>query len=322
MKRIVVVGGNGFFGRLITERLRAAGLEPLVASRSSTELRIDANSAEDLRAQLKQRDLVIDAAGPFQTRTPALIEAAAKIGFDVIDINDTPGYAAMVYEHEAPIAAAGIRVLTSCSTLSTVSAAVLGMSSVGHPRRLTAYLRPASRRTANPASVNSFLGSLIGRPRILRFPQPLGSRRGVTVRTADSIMLPRLFPSLREAELIVDAGVPGANAILRAAVNRPQVRRLLDRYRDAAVALVRRIGPRSGILAYEIVTTGGQKHQFFTGEQTHLTAVIPAVMAAQSIAAGRFPHRGVVPPSQHLDAAALFEALWREGIAVVPPWGT
>ena len=322
MKRIVVLGGTGFFGGVLAEKLRAAGLEPLVASRTGGELRIDADRPDDLRAHLRQRDLVIDAAGPFQTRSAALIEAAARMGFDVIDLSDSAEYTAKVYEREAPIAAAGIRVLTACSALSTVSAAVLGMSSVAQPRRLTAYLRPAARVTAHLGSVMSFTLALAGRPRSVRFPEPLGMRHGLTVRSVDAVTLPRLFPSLRETELIVDAGVPGANALLRAAAGRVDLRRLLERFQKTALAVARRIGPKSGVLAYEIVSTEGHKHQLFTGELAHMTGVMPAVMAAQAIAAGRFPHRGLVPPTQHVDASALFETLYREGVAVIPPWGT
>ncbi|HUP44303.1 MAG TPA: hypothetical protein VM779_02215, partial [Thermoanaerobaculia bacterium] len=291
---------------------------PLIASRTS-EMRIDANSRDDLHAQLRQRDLVIDAAGPFQKRTPALIEAASKLGFDVIDISDCAEYAAMVYEHEAPIAAAGIRVLTACSSLSTVSAAVLGMSSLKQPRRLTVYLRPASRHTANPGAVQSFLSAITYRMRTVQFGQPLGRRRGVVVRSADAITLPRVFPSLRDMELVVDAGIPGVNAMLA----RPGLRQYATRYESKLMAVARAIGPKRGVLAFEIAEGGGKsKHQYFTGDNTHLTAIIPAVLAAQSIAAGKFPHRGVVPPTQHAGTDALLEAMHREGIAVTPPWGT
>src|SRR4029077_1469713 len=155
MKRVVILGGSGFFGRLIAEGLAAAGVQPIVASRTRGELRIDADNPEDLRICLRPRDLVIDAAGPFQKRSPALINAARTIGFDLIDISDSPDYTAMVYQHEAPIQAAGIRVLPACSALSTVSAAVLKSYSVEEPRRLSAYLVPASRYTANPGTLAS-----------------------------------------------------------------------------------------------------------------------------------------------------------------------
>ena len=312
MKRIIVLGGTGFFGGLIVEKLRAAGLEPHVASRHS-EFSIDADHPQDLHAHLQQRDLVIDAAGPFQKRSPALIEAAAKIGFDVIDLSDSVAYTSMVQQHEGPISAAGIRVLTACSSLSTVSAAVLGMSSVSQPRRLTVYLRPASRLTANSGSIASFLGSLTGVMRTIRFDAPLGKRSGVGVRSVDSVTLPPLFPSLRETELVVDAGIPGANFL----IGRPELRRLLEKNQSMLAAVARRIGPLTGILAYEIATEGGYRHQLFTGENAHLAAVIPAVMAAQSIAADTFPHRGVVPPTRHVEREALFESMFREGIVAL-----
>jgi len=72
VRRVVVLGGAGFFGRLIVERLGAAGLNPIVASRSHGELRIDANDGEALRANLKTRDIVVDAAG----REPAVVALA------------------------------------------------------------------------------------------------------------------------------------------------------------------------------------------------------------------------------------------------------
>src|SRR5438105_1259036 len=155
MKRVVVLGGTGFFGRLITDKLRGAGVETLTAARTGGDLRIDADNAEDIRANIKARDLVIDCAGPFQTRTPALIQAARTTGFDIIDLSDSAKYTRMIYDNEAPIGAAGIRVLTACSALSTVSALILKAANITEPRRLSAYLVPATRHTANRATVRS-----------------------------------------------------------------------------------------------------------------------------------------------------------------------
>lgn len=322
MKRIVVLGGSGFFGSLIVQKLRAAGLEPIVASRTSTEHRIDADNPEDLRAGLRQRDLVVDAAGPFQARTHALLDAAARIGFDVVDLNDSEAYARMVQERAMPIAAAGIRVLTSCSLFSTVSAAVLGLSSIAQPRRLTAYFRPAAALRSNRGLVASLLAALTGRSRRVRFPQPLGPRSGLLTKSADAVTLPPLFPTLREAELVVDSGIPGGNLAVLQSARRPFLRRLASRFQSAATAVAQHLGAKQGVLAYEIVATGGQKHQFFTGERVHLAAVLPAVMAVEAIVSRKFPHRGLIPPTQHVDGGALFDAMWTEGIAVVPPWGT
>jgi hypothetical protein len=313
MKRIVVLGGSGFFGRIIVERLTAAGLQPLAASRSSGALRIDANSPEQLKANLRQRDLVIDAAGPFQARTPALIEAAAKIGFDVIDLSDSADYTAMVYAHQAPIASAGIRILSACSAVSTVSAAVLKMSGIDDPRRLSAYILPASRYTANRGSVRSFLHGVMGRSRSIRFPAPIGTRSGVLIKSVDWVTLPPDFKSLYVTELIVDSGSAVGNLVLPS----KSVRDLLLRYEPAILRLAKRFGNSSGILGFEIASTLRHRRHVFTGEKTYLLAVLPAIEAARQIAGGKYPHRGIVPPTKHVDPFELFEAIKREGINTV-----
>ena len=311
MKRVVVLGGSGFFGRIIVDRLSAAGLQPIVASRTWGELRIDANNPDDLRANLKQRDLVIDAAGPFHKRTSALIDAARTIGFDVIDISDSAQYAAMVYEREAPIGAAGIRVLTACSALSTVSAIVVKASGIEQPRRVRAYLLPASRNTANPATILSFLSAAEGQPRTIRF-EALGDRSGITVKSVDSITLPRSFPTIANAELVVDSGRPYANVLLQSRL----VRSVIERYHTRALKLIRRLGPIRGVLAYEVSSTLRHRQQVFEGERSYMLAVIPAIEAAQAIAAGRFKLRGVVPSKEHVGVNEFFEAVKREGITV------
>lgn len=312
MKRVVILGGMGFFGGLIAEQLRAAGVTAILASRTRGDVRIDANNPADLRANLKQRDLVIDAAGPFQTRTLALVEAARTIGFDVIDLSDSPEYTSMIYEHETPIGAAGVRVLTACSALSAVSALALAMSGVEEPRRLTAYLAPASRLTANPGTTGSMLRLYIGERRTIDFPKPLGKRSGITVKSVDAITLPRKFWFLRSAELVVDTQIPLMNTMLRS----PLIRSIAAKYEQKALDLVHRIGPKDGVLAYEIASTATHRQMIFTGGKSYMLAVLPALQAALAIIGGRFAHRGVVAPTDQIVHADFLEAVKREGITI------
>jgi hypothetical protein len=302
MKRIVVLGGTGFFGSVIVDRLRQAGLPAIAASRSSSEMKIDANNADDLRSNLKLRDLVIDAAGPFQTRTPALIEAAMRIGVDLIDLSDSPEYTSMIYEREAPIGASGIRVLPACSTLSTVSAAVLLTSTIDKPYRMTVYLRPESRFTANTGAVESFLRSIEG-----------AERGGLKVKSVDAVTLPRVFPTLKRIDFIVDTGHTSGNFLLQFAWFR---RHLLTRHRDRAMKIARKIGGVRGMVRFEISSTLRNRTQTFSGERSYMIAVLPAIMAANAIAAGQFPYRAIVPPTAHVDPEKLFEAIRGEGIDI------
>lgn len=313
MRRVVVLGGSGFFGRLIVERLSAAGLNPIAASRSHGELRIDANDAEAIRANLKTRDIVVDAAGPFQARTPALIQAARTTGFDVIDLSDSPGYTAMIYEQQAPIGAAGIRVLTACSSLSTVSALMLKASGNEQPRRLSVYLVPASRYTANPGAMTSFLAGIEGQSRTIHFPAPLGTRSGITMKSVDSITLPPLFPSLQATEFLVDGRIPGMNLLLKL----ENVRDLAARHQSKLIRLANRFGQTRGVLAYDIASAQRRRQRIFIGDNSYMIAVIPAIEAAIAIAAGRFPHRGLVPPTEHLGVEAFLAAVARERIQMI-----
>lgn len=311
MRRVVILGGSGFFGGLIAERLRVAGIVPVIASRSA-EVRIDANDAGSIKANLKQRDIVIDAAGPFQTRNSALVDAARTVGFDVIDLSDSAEYASMIYEREAPIGASGIRVLTACSALSTISAFAMKTSGVDQPYWIRTYLLPASRHTANPATMDSFLASLEGTPRTFSFPEPVGDRTGLRARCVDEVTIPRAFPSVRIAELYVDTGMTSANLALRVPFLRPLVRK----YRDRAIKMARRSGHDDGILGFEIASTLVHKKVIFTGAKTYMLAVLPAILAATAIANGRFAQRGLVPPQKHVDENELRAAIAAEGIQI------
>ena len=301
MKRIIVLGGSGFFGGLIVDRLKQAGLEPVAASRSSSELKIDANNPDDLRANIKAKNLVIDAAGPFQTRTPALIDAAMRIGFDIIDLSDSPDYTRMIYEREAPIGASGIRVLPACSTLSTMSAIALQMSTVEKPFRFKAYLKPQSRLTGNPGAVTSFLKSIVG-----------AERGGLKVRSVDEVTLPRLFPTLKHIDFIVDSGHTSGNFMLQFA----WFRRQLEKHQAKAMKIAKKIGEKRGSVRFEISSSLRYRTQTFTGEQSYMMAVLPAILAATAITAGQFPHRGIVAPTNHVDATKLYEAIRAEGIEI------
>src|SRR5439155_1719737 len=153
---VVVVGGTGFFGRAAAERLRSHGVRAVLASRrAGAELRVDVESRASMKTALKPYDVVLDAAGPFQARTTALIEAAIETGFDVVDLSDSLRYAERVADLRLRIEAAGVRVLTSCSSVSAVGAAAIRLSGVEKPVRLDVVLRPATRDTAHRATARA-----------------------------------------------------------------------------------------------------------------------------------------------------------------------
>lgn len=332
MRRIVVVGGLGFFGRATVERLRADGVKPLVASRrAGADIQVDAEDQASLRAALRPADVVIDTVGPFQNRTTALVESATGIGFDLIDISDSLDYAMRVYALRSGIEAAGIRVLTSCSCVSAVSATAVRLSGIEQPLRVTGCLAPAARHTANPGAAGSLLLS-VGRPiRVLRdgrlvtrygwresrtFPTPLGRIRGYLFETADSVTLPGIWPTLRTVDFYVRSNVPALDAVFRAAAWVSVIRRFVERHQSRGFGLARRLGSPKGCLAYEIEGPQERVVRFALvgSQQDYITPVAPAVMAAHAIAEGRFEARGLIPPDRHVQPMDLMNYLRPLGI--------
>ncbi len=336
MKRVIVLGGLGLFGRTASAQLRRLGMTVLTASRGlNADLQIDANDRASIHTALRRGDLIIDAAGPFRDRSAALVEAATEVGFDVVDINDDMSYAEKVLALEMQIVSAGIRVLSSASSVSAVGATVVRHSCVKAPTRVTAFLAPATRHTANSGAALSLLGS-IGRPiRIYRdgrqqtlrgwsesrrftMPAPVGPICGWLFESADALYLPRIWSTLREVTMFVDTNVPGGNTMLRLAASWPAIRGMMEQHVHVSSWLARKVGSLAGGIGYEIEDANGKivRWAITSGENSYVVAVAPAVLAAQAIVERRFPHRGLVLLDRHVEPDELCEFFLANGITL------
>ena len=334
LNRIIVLGATGFFGRLAVERLRAEGLAPLTASRrGGLELLLDAEVPAALRSVLREGDLVLDAAGPFQQRSTALVEAATDIGVDVIDISDSLAYAARVRELRDRIDRAGIRVLNGCSAVSAVSAAMISVSGVTNPVRVSIFLAPAARRTANPATTSSLMDSL-GRPirvlsegrlatrrgwtrsRTFSWRSDQHRRRGYLTESADAILLPEAWPSLREVDFWVDTQVPAVNRTLASTVGIPGAARLARRLAPVGSVVAKWFGSAAGEFGIEVEGGDGMAASCLlsSARNSYQVAIAPAILAACAIVAGSFLARGLVRADQQVDATALIDYLAGLGV--------
>jgi hypothetical protein len=313
--------------------LQAVGIRSLVAGRSKTpELQLDANKAVSIRTAVSAGDLMIDTAGPFQHRSLALVQAAIDVGFDVIDINDNLHYAEQILAFEKQIAAAGIRVLSSASSVSAFSAAAVEQSGVSEPMRITAFLAPASRHTANRGTALSLietvgqpvrafrdgrLQTLIGWSEQRRFamPSPLGPIRGRLFESADAIYLPRIWPTLQTVEMFVDANTLGVNTLLSMAARIPTLRRCIEWQIDLGVRISKRFGSEIGGIGYEIESRSGQivRVAALSAKNSFVVAVAPAMLAAQAIIADQFDAHGLVLPDRQVKPAELWSFLESRG---------
>jgi predicted dinucleotide-binding enzyme len=335
MKRVIVLGGLGQFGRTAANELRRLGIAAQIASRGAGgDLRVDANDPASLRSAFRADDVILDAAGPFYTRNTALLEMASDVPLTVVDLNDDLEYAERVLALRERIDAAGSVVLSSASTVSAVAAAVVRASGCERPIRVSAFLAPASRHAAKGATLS--LSRSVGRPvRILRdgrlqtlrgwsearrfaMPPPLGTLCGRLFASADALWLPRIWPTLREVAMYVDSNMWGGNLLLRLAARSSLVRRGLESQVRIGTWLARRFGSSAGGIGYEIEDADGRvaRYALVSKKNAFLAAVAPAVLAVQSIAEDRFPHRGLVLPDRHVEPAELFRFLELMGISI------
>lgn len=337
MRRVVVAGAFGFFGRAALERLRADGLQPLAASRQARgDLQLDVEDPASIRRALRSGDVVIDAAGPFQLRTMTLVETAIEVGFDLVDLSDSLDYAPAVAARAARFETAGIAVLTSCSSTSAITAALTRLSGIVEPESLSVFLAPATRETANAGTSRSLLHSL-GRPirvwrdgrlvadvgwrasRAFDFPQPVGRVCGYLMETVDAILLPRVWPSLREVSFWVDSRSALLNSLFALAARHRTVRFFVSALAGAGRTIARRLGATSGGLAVDVAARRLRAGYAITaGRRSYLSAVAPAVLAARALAEDRFGRRGFVAPDAYVDSDELVAYLRALGMVCGP----
>jgi NAD(P)-dependent dehydrogenase (short-subunit alcohol dehydrogenase family) len=334
MRRIVVIGGRGFFGAAAAELLRREGFSPLIASRRpGADLTADAEDPASLRATLRSRDVVIDAAGPFHRRSTVLVETSVAIGCDVVDVSDSFDYMRKVQALEHLVGSSGISVLTGCSSVSAVSAALVRLSGVQAPTRVSTVLAPATKRTSTAATSSTLLsmldrpvrvvrdGSLVEQPafsqaRIFQFPAPVGRVSGRLAESADVLTLPAIWPSLRDVDFWIDTRRWVLNALLAKASSSARVRSLLRSAQDVGCRMVRRLGSWSGGFGIELEDASGDRRSLGFAHLSHsyIVAVAPAVIAARRIAAGTFDSSGLVPADRQVDPWELVTYLRGSGI--------
>ena len=310
LRRVLVLGARGFFGRHAVALLRADGIAAVPVDHDD----VDVEDRASLRSLVHANDVLLDTVGPFQKRTHALLDVALERQADLVDLSDSAGYARSIEERSADIAARGIAVLTGCSAVSAVVATLVRASDVGDPAQVDAWLAPASRDTANVATARSFLASI--RPSAMRACE-FAPVRGMLVESGLSVQLPAVWPRIEEAAFWVDPHTRGALPLLALAARSAVARRALDALVPLGVRIARLAGTREGIFAVRVEGSHGTARWVLRAPRgSFLLALGPATIAVRRLASGDREPRGLVPADQQITKDGLFAYLERHGIAV------
>jgi len=227
--RVLVLGGYGFFGCRLVQRLSLqAGLEIAVAGRSLkkaqtfvdelqaaragtwTAMRLDVDSA-DFGARLKDLApaVVIHTCGPFQGQSYGVAEACIAAGAHYIDLADGRDFASGITALDAPARAAGIAVISGASSVPALSSAAAdhlaqGLDTVS---LVDIGISPGNRTERGLSTVQAIL-SYCGQPLPSgseprfgwlgrwehAYPEPVGHRLLSPCDVPDLTLLPPRYP--------------------------------------------------------------------------------------------------------------------------------
>jgi NAD dependent epimerase/dehydratase family len=247
--RVVVYGGNGFFGRMIVDDLlRRTPARIDVASR--TARRIECAGFEDrvrfvesdlcdpvsVRRTIAKADLLIVAAGPFQGMPLTALEASIAEQVPYIDLADDRDFVRRAYElAEAAATPNGALALIGCSVVPGLTSLLTRFAQTTVPRitKTKICISPGTRHPRGPGSFACLL-STVGReftapregheaavtgwtqPERVSFPAPMGDRTAYrVVDVADHFIQPRYFRT-RTVEFRIGSELGALNLLLSA----------------------------------------------------------------------------------------------------------
>ncbi|MBN8605431.1 MAG: DUF4166 domain-containing protein [Caulobacterales bacterium] len=192
MKRVLIVGGAGVFGRRLALGLiassdahvtlagrslaRAQDAARAVGAADAIALDRETATADTVRAT--RVDLVIDAAGPFQGADLRFARAVIEAGANYLDLADARDFVAAFPGLDALARANGVAAITGASSTPALTHAVLARVCAGWGRidSIRAGIAPATQMERGPAVMKAIL-SWTGAP-VLVFEDGAWRTRG------------------------------------------------------------------------------------------------------------------------------------------------
>lgn len=350
--RVLVAGASGYFGSLLVEDLlRHTDADVRVGTRRRDEMETlarrfegthrrrltpcfcDLARPDSVEDALRDIDLAVCAAGPYQGLPLTLLEACVRLGVPYVDLADDRGFFARATDSVSRHGATRLPAL--CIGWSAVPAlsgllariAVEGMDRVD---ALYIHIAPGNRFPRNKGTVASLLAALgqpcrpwrdgewrevpgWSDPRSFRFPLPVGPRRGYLVDVPDHEIFPALFHA-RRVEFRVGAELPVLNSSASALAWLSRTFAL--RWDPWAGVLAPAMGVL-GFLGHDWGAVGVEASGIRVGAEIRRQVcvvaansgqripVMPAAVMAARLLAGAVSERGLVPVDRWLSRSDL-----------------
>ncbi len=138
MKRVLILGGYGNFGTIITKTLASEpNITVIVAGRSAVKARqlakqyntewvaVDIHQSLDVTLKDAQADIVIHTAGPFQNQDYQVAKSCIRNGCHYIDLADARNFVAGINQLDDAARDANVLIISGASSVPCLSSAII-----------------------------------------------------------------------------------------------------------------------------------------------------------------------------------------------------
>lgn len=226
--RVLVVGGSGYFGRLLVDELcRFTACDVIIGARNQSKVtktiesssfkerlsarQVDLRNASSIDAAIADVQIAICAAGPFQSLPLTFAQKCIERKVPYIDLADAREYVRSIRELPT-VKTACAAVCTGWSAVPALSGPLTAIAAEGieHLDRIHTQIAPGNKAPRGQSTVASLLESVGKKHRLWRdgkwtsthgwsqpcgfsFPPPVGNRIGRLVDVADYDIFPSRF---------------------------------------------------------------------------------------------------------------------------------
>lgn len=338
-QRVLIVGGSGVFGRLLShELLRTTSVDLILAGRGlsaaiaasrelgapdrTSAIALDLDDPESLTRAARGCVAVVCAAGPFQELSRELPMAAVRAGAHWLDIGDHEGWVVPVLDDATLDSAArdgGLAVIPGLSTVPALSGALARWGCERLPAadraRITLFI--GNRNAKGAGAIASAMSSGFGRP--TRVDLPFGRRIAYVGRSPDTELLRRDLGLDAEFRVVLEWAPAG---LLVFGLG-PVWSRLGARARSRGARILAVIsrpfgsfGSEGGCLQVDL-WDGNRRLSVTALSGDQRLGILPCAMALQRLLEDDLPGRGVVHPAAWLSPRTGIGELVSRGVRVV-----
>jgi hypothetical protein len=356
LPRVVVYGGDGFFGHLVVEDLlKYSSAEVTVASRHPKattfhpfETRVhkvesDVNDYASVLSTIEGAKVVVSCIGPYQGQSMNLLRACVEKRIAYVDVADDRDFVARCHQMSPVVEGAGIPAFVGCSVVPGMSSLLTKYSQQEVPSIETTriFISPG---TQHPRGSGSFLCLLStvgnefqipdadgprtvrgwsGRERV-RFPPPMGDRWVYFVVDIADYYLQPIYFEVKAVEFKIGSELDVLNRMLsclrqcKRALHFKKWNWLLPPSR-ALIYAASLFGTSQGGVMVEVSSLKHTQRMWLSVFAPERGEVIPALLpslATQMLLRGEVTYRGIVPLPDWLPRKRFVEELTKRGLKI------